>query len=40
MDVQNIISSVSKKFVGKKAQKTVANVPIDKVSFHLPANAQ
>jgi len=39
-DVQNIILPASRKSAGKKVQKTVANVPIDKVSFHLPANAQ
>ena len=36
----NIIPSTSKKFAGKKIVQTVANVPIDKVSFYLPENAQ
>jgi len=40
MDVQNIIPSTSMKSAGKKGQKTLANVPIDKVSFHLPTYAQ
>jgi len=39
-DVSNIIPSTSRKSVGKKIVQTVANVPIDKVSFHLPENAQ
>lgn len=39
-DVLNIIPSASRKSAGKKAVETVANVPIDKVSFHLPENAQ
>jgi len=39
-DVQSIISSASSKSVGKKSTQTVANVPIDKVSFHPPENAQ
>ena len=39
-DVPNIVPSTSKKFAGKKIVQTVANVPIDKVSFHLPENAQ
>ena len=39
-DVQNITPSASKKSVGKKVMQTVENVPIDKVSFHLPENAQ
>jgi len=39
-DVQDIIPSTSKKSAGKKISQNVANVPIDKVSFHLPENAQ
>ena len=39
-DVLNVISSSSKRSAGKKVVETVANVPIDKVSFHLPENAQ
>ena len=35
-DVQTIIPSASKKAAGKKVMQTVENVPIDKVSFHLP----
>ena len=36
----NIILSTSRKSAGKKIVQTVENVPIDKVSFHLPKNAQ
>ena len=39
-DVLNTISSASKRSAGKKVVETVANIPIDKVSFHLPKNAQ
>ena len=39
-DVPNIILSASRKSDGKKIVQTVENVPIDKVSFHLPENAQ
>ena len=39
-DVSNIILSSSRKSAGKKIVQTVANVPIDKVSFHLSENAQ
>ena len=39
-DVLNITPSVSKKSVGKKTQHNVDSVPIDKVSFHYPENAQ
>jgi hypothetical protein len=35
-DVQNIITTSTKKSVGKKVVQVVENVPIDKVSFHLP----
>jgi len=39
-DVPNITPSASKKSTGKKIPHNVANVPIDKVSFHYPKNAQ
>jgi len=39
-DVQSIIPSTSRKVPGKKNIQTVASVPIDKVCFHLPENAQ
>jgi hypothetical protein len=39
-DVLNIISSCAKRSAGKKNVHTVENVPIDKVSFHLPEFAQ
>ena len=39
-DVQSIIPSASRKSAGKKSTQNVANVPIDKVFFHLPENAQ
>jgi len=39
-DAPNIIPSTSRKSTKKKIVQTVANVPIDKVSFHLPENAQ
>ena len=39
-DVPNIILSTSRKSAGTKIVQTMANVPIDKVSFHLPENAQ
>jgi len=38
-DVLNITPSNDKRTVGKKTMQTVASVPIDKVSFHLPKNA-
>jgi len=38
-DAPNIIPSTSRKSAGKKIVQTVASVPIDKVSFHLPKNA-
>jgi len=38
-DVPNITPSTSRKSAGKKIVQTVDNVPIYKVSFHLPANA-
>jgi len=39
-DVPNIIVSVAKKSAGKQSVQIVENVPIDKVSFHLPEFAQ
>jgi len=39
-DALNITSSIKKKSAGKKNVQTVENIPIDKVSFHLPENAQ
>ncbi|XP_024634546.1 uncharacterized protein [Medicago truncatula] len=39
-DILNIIPSASRKSAGKKVVETIANVPINKVSFHLPKNAQ
>jgi len=38
-DVPNITPSTSRKSISKKIVQTVDNVPINKVSFHLPANA-
>jgi hypothetical protein len=38
-DVLNIAPCKNKKTAGKKTLQTVASVPIDKVSFHLPENA-
>jgi len=38
-DVPNITPSTSRKSAGKKIVQIVDNVPIDKVSFNLPANA-
>ena len=35
-DVPNIITYVAKRSAGKKNMQTIENVPIDKVSFHLP----
>jgi hypothetical protein len=39
-DAVNIISSTKQKSAGKKNVQTVENIPMDKVSFHLPENAQ
>jgi hypothetical protein len=39
-DVPNITTTGTRKSVGKKTVQTVENVPIDKVSFHLPEFAQ
>ena len=39
-DAQNIIPSTLKKSAGKKIVQIVKNVHIDKVSLHLPENAQ
>jgi hypothetical protein len=38
-DVLNIAPCKNKKTARRKTQQTVASVPIDKVSFHLPKNA-
>jgi hypothetical protein len=38
-DVQSISHTVSRKSTSRKTMQTVVNVPIDKVSFHLPKNA-
>ncbi|MCI02170.1 envelope-like protein, partial [Trifolium medium] len=40
LDVPNIVPSTAKKFAGKKIPHNVAEVPIDKVSFHFHGNAQ
>jgi hypothetical protein len=39
-DVSSINLSTSKRSARKKVEETVSNVPIDKVSFHFPENAQ
>ncbi|MCI39451.1 envelope-like protein, partial [Trifolium medium] len=39
-DVPSIVPSTSKKSAGKKIPQNVVEVPIDKVSFHFPENAQ
>jgi len=39
-DDPNIIIPVTKRSAGKKKVQTIENVPIDKVSFHLPKSAQ
>jgi len=39
-DVPNIITSIVKRYAGKKSVQIVENVPVDKVSFHLPEFAQ
>jgi hypothetical protein len=39
MDVSNIIPSETKKVDGKKDLQIVEDMPIDKVSFHLPSFA-
>lgn len=39
-DDQDSIPTASKKSAGKKMSQHVSNVPIDKMSFHYPENAQ